>query len=75
MVTSNSILPIITFTGTGGIGSFLVVITPGTWIDAATFTYQWRRNGVDIPGATSKTYLITPEDAGATVDCAVTGNP
>lgn len=35
---------------------------PATFsVDAAgagTITYQWRRNGVDIPGATSRTYTV-----------------
>jgi glucose/arabinose dehydrogenase len=50
--------------------------------DPVTFTvaadgassYQWRRNGVDIPGATSASYTIartTPADSGATFSVAV----
>lgn len=37
-------------------------------------TYQWRRNGVNIPTATGKVYsLITePSDSGAVFDCVVT---
>jgi photosystem II stability/assembly factor-like uncharacterized protein len=40
------------------------------------FTYQWRKNGVNIPGATGSTYTIastTPADA-ATYDVLVTGS-
>ncbi len=38
-------------------------------------TYQWRRNGTNIPGATSASYTLTPtkgSDSGATFDVVVT---
>jgi len=46
------------------------VVAAGT----APFSYQWRRNGVDIPGATSSSYSITttPSDNGAIFACTVT---
>lgn len=44
---------------------------PGTW-DTGTITFQWRRDGIAIPGATSATYVLTAQDAGTTVDCLVT---
>ncbi len=42
----------------------LTVVASGT----APFTYQWKKGGTDIPGATSDTYSIapvTPADAGS----------
>ncbi|OCX52527.1 hypothetical protein BEL04_13800 [Mucilaginibacter sp. PPCGB 2223] len=30
-----------------------------------TYTYQWTRNGVDIPGATSSTYTVNESTAGS----------
>ena len=34
-------------------------VTPGTWAgDPTAYTYQWRINGSDIPGATSSSYAI-----------------
>ena len=45
-------------------------------IDGQILTYQWRRNGVDVFGAISALYVISPvrmEDAG-TYTCAVTSN-
>jgi len=41
------------------------VVTP-------TLTYQWRRNGADIAGAGSSTYLITQEDIGSDISVIVT---
>jgi uncharacterized repeat protein (TIGR01451 family) len=41
----------------------------------APFSYQWRRNGVDIGGATSASYVLTPTavaDSGSTFDVVVT---
>lgn len=40
----------------------------------APFTYQWRRNGADIAGATSATYItapVTPADNGASFSVVV----
>jgi hypothetical protein len=46
------------------------VVASGT----APFTYQWRRNGVAISGATSASYVLNPtagSDSGATFDVVV----
>jgi hypothetical protein len=48
--------------------------TTGTWNHATSFTYQWRRNGVAIGGATSSLYLLVVADAGQTIDCLVTAS-
>ncbi|MFT4164668.1 MAG: hypothetical protein QM650_05455 [Microlunatus sp.] len=45
----------------------------GTWTSGAALTYQWRRNGAAIKGATKTTYKVAPADAGAKVTVAVTG--
>lgn len=37
-------------------------------------TYQWRRDGAPISGATSATYTLDPLDEGTTVDCVVTAS-
>ncbi|WP_300681196.1 putative Ig domain-containing protein [Nocardioides sp.] len=59
------------------VGSVLTA-KPGTWkADAATvtsFTYQWLRNGVAIPGATRATYTLTATDLRAGLAVRVSGS-
>jgi hypothetical protein len=45
----------------------------GTWSNSPTsFTYQWRRAGVNLTGATSASYVTVPADIGQALTCAVT---
>src|SRR4029079_8776501 len=55
--------------------------TQGTWSNSPTgFAYQWRdcdgsgANCVDIPGATSSTYVLAASDVNSTVLVAVTAS-
>lgn len=48
---------------TGKVGAALTV-THGTWTETPTFTYQWQRDGVAIPGARAASYTPTAADAG-----------
>ncbi len=58
--------------GTFALGNTLTC-APGTWVgDAPSFTYQWQRDGVAIPGATQASYTITPDDYGPVLACWVT---
>lgn len=61
--------------GTYAIGETLTC-TPGTWTGTApiTVTYQWRRGGVAISGATSATYVVASLDYvdGTVLTCLVT---
>jgi hypothetical protein len=45
----------------------------GTWTGAPSFTHEWLRDGVQIPGATGSTYTLTPDDVGKRITCRVTG--
>lgn len=66
--------PIPTVTGTKTVGSVLTA-NPGTWAPAPVgLTYQWKRGGSAIPGATAATYTLTSADAGATLTVSVTGS-
>lgn len=54
------------------IGS-LLSCTTGTWLNSPTsYSYQWRRDGVNIGGATSNTYTLVTADAGCDITCKVT---
>jgi hypothetical protein len=52
----------------------LTVIDNGTWAGTIpiTFTYQWKRNGIDIIGETSNIYTTVLADLGKTITCLVT---
>jgi hypothetical protein len=46
----------------------------GTWTNSPTsYTYQWKRNGVNISGATSSTYKLVANDIGTTITVEVKG--
>ncbi|MFA6300037.1 MAG: hypothetical protein WC642_12770, partial [Nocardioides sp.] len=64
-------VPIVT--GSGKVGTLLTGTAP-TWdTTGVTTTYQWQRNTVPIPGATSPTYTVTPEDLGKSLRLFATG--
>jgi 5'-nucleotidase len=47
----------------------------GTWsVLSPTLAYQWNRDGVPIPDATGKTYVVTGADAGADLTVTVTAS-
>jgi hypothetical protein len=68
---ANTVAP--TLTGTPVVNKKLA-IDRGTWTGAPapTFTYSWYRSGVEIPGATGRTYKLTAEDLGKKIVGKVT---
>lgn len=51
-----------------------LVIDHGVWSIVPTgYTYQWKRGGVNISGATARTYTRQSADIGQTLTCTVTG--
>jgi hypothetical protein len=67
--------PHITLDPVGALGCPGQAITFTTAATGTSVTFQWRKNGLDIPGATSTSYTIastTPADAG-TYDVVATG--
>ena len=67
----NTVAPAVT--GDTGYADVLST-TNGTWTGAVggAYSYQWQRNGVDIAGATSSSYMLTVADSGATIRAIVT---
>ena len=67
----NTVAPVLS--GNTTFGS-LLSSTTGTWTGTApiTYSYQWKRNGNDIVGATSSVYTIQLADSGAALTCQVT---
>lgn len=68
---SNTTAPVIS--GTNAVGQTLTT-TNGTWSGSLplTYTYQWKRGGSNIGGATSVTYVLVEADADTNVTCEVT---
>jgi hypothetical protein len=67
----NTVAP--TISGTNAVGNMLTA-TNGTWTGTSiSYTYQWKRDGVNIPSATSITYTLVQADAGYNITCQVTG--
>lgn len=68
---ANSVLPAIS--GTLTVGQTLTAFE-GVWTGEPTsFTYQWKNEGSNISGATSKTYTLQAGDSGDNITVAVTG--
>lgn len=66
----NTALP--TISGTTRLGDTLTA-SNGSWDNSPTsYTYQWKRNGSNIPGATKPTYVIKTTDQGTTLTVTVT---
>lgn len=62
-----------TINGSPVVGSTLTA-NPGSWGPApVTLAYQWNRDGVAIPNATSSTYPVSSADVGARLTVTVTG--
>jgi len=68
---SASSVPVIT--GTLKLGKTLSV-NAGGWDSGVKFTYQWLRNGVAIPSATTKGYKLTSLDVGKNISVQVIGS-
>lgn len=51
----------------------LLDVSNGTWTNSPTsYTYQWKRDGANISGATSANYRLVQADIGAIITCTVT---
>jgi hypothetical protein len=68
---SNTVAPVIS--GSSVIGSTLSSTT-GTWVGdpVITYSYQWKRAGVDIVGEINSTYVLVAADYNQAITCEVT---
>jgi hypothetical protein len=62
-------------------GSSVVVCNRGTWKEdggtfkeASTYSFRWLRDGQPIPGAVTRTYAVSSEDAGHSLQCEVSAS-
>ncbi|MFA6696044.1 MAG: YDG domain-containing protein, partial [Sphaerochaeta sp.] len=70
VITKATISGTVSISGTTEYGSVLTSITNLT--NAGIPTYQWKRSGVAIVGATNTTYTLVSADIGTTISVAVT---
>jgi hypothetical protein len=69
-----TVTPTPTISGTAAVGKTLTAVT-GAWTPSnVTFTYQWKRNGSDISGATGSTYSPVAADVGSYLTVTVVGS-
>jgi hypothetical protein len=83
-ITSAAIGPVIPFDANQLTGTVSITAPLGTWVGqtltantstlggTGDISYQWKVTGVNISGATSATYKLTPNDAGQAVAVTVT---
>jgi hypothetical protein len=64
----------VTVIGKAAVGSTLTASLSG-WAGLTTPAYQWFRNGLPIPGATSAKYKVPADDAGQKLAVQVTEDP
>jgi len=65
----NTVAPAIS--GTAAVGN-TILVSNGTWTGSPSgYSYQWLRNGTNIAGATSSSYLVAVADEGASLTCRV----
>lgn len=67
---TNVLLPAIS--GTAKDGQVLTAIA-GSWTGVPTLTYQWKKGGSNISGATAATYTVVVGDVGSPISVVVTG--
>lgn len=65
--------PVPTITGSYQVWSLLTA-RAGTWAPTGvTLSYQWLRDGVEVPGETGAQYFVQSADAGHTIAVTITG--
>jgi hypothetical protein len=57
--------------GTAKVG-YRLACARGTWTNATSYAYRWKRNGVAISGAIASTYLLAGGEYRKSISCQVT---
>lgn len=70
ILATYSTTPTPTISGVPQVGKTLTAVT-GTWSNAPTFTYQWRRSGSTSVIGTAATYSVAAADMGTTITVSV----
>ena len=63
----------VTLSGDAVVGETLTAMVSDT-NNTGTLSYQWKRDGKDIEGATASTYELTDDDAEKAISCVVTSD-
>ena len=63
-----------TIVGKNLVAALIVIDDDGTWSGdlPIIFTYQWKKNGIDIIGETNSNYTTVLDDLGKAITCVVT---
>jgi hypothetical protein len=69
----NNSPPVITGANPPAVGS-VMACNPGAWSFANTYTYQWKRGGTNISGATVASYTVVTADKTFALTCTVTAH-
>ena len=64
----------VTITGVPTYGQKLAATVSDDTNNTGNLSYQWKRGGAEISGATSDNYTLTAEDIGKTITCEVTSD-
>ncbi|HEX4443498.1 MAG TPA: carboxypeptidase regulatory-like domain-containing protein [Galbitalea sp.] len=61
-------------TQTDAVGA-TITVSAGVWnVVGATFSYEWFRDGIEIPGVTGTTFVPTSEEYGETISVEITAH-
>ncbi|WP_345802642.1 hypothetical protein AAIB33_06000 [Microbacterium sp. AZCO] len=68
-----AVVPAPTVSGVRSVGGVLTAHTEGWSPEPGSVIYEWRRDGVAIPGAVSRRYTVVAADEGARIDVKTFG--
>ena len=72
--TADALISSVSISGTPQYGEELTADISNVTNNTGTLSYQWKRNGGDIGGATNQTYTISADDVGQSLAVVVTSD-